>query len=577
MVRTGARIPVGRRLVAGERFADFRIEQLLGWGSFGTVYRAAERQLDGERTVALKIIDPADSVTGDRARRRDRFLREVRALGAGHHPHIVPVHRADELDGLLYLAMPLLPGDLGDEIERRGRFDPASAGKIAGQIATALHTAHSRGIIHRDVKPANVLMFTNVDGQPHAYLADFGLAALVDDDRLTADGALLGTIRYMAPEQLRGEPATAASDVFAAGLVLHEMLIGQPLCAAETCTGMAAADPLTAGLHAIALRACAAEPGQRHSDARALSQSLAAVLGTGLQSDDPALTVASRRPSATTTTTPGISGSGQWLDPAPSLSLPTATVTVTAASSSIPPADRVDGEPRQDGAPRRDIADGTTVRGRQAAGQSGPSAPRRYGRPALIGASTTVITLVTLVVLLMTRRDGTAHSLSSQPDGQTRRGLPASASAAPSSPSRPTSSATGGPGLTPPTRKGQRAEVTAPVAAMISASPAAGPPAVPTRRPAPEPSAQPPSQPAVSAAPAPTTAGSAQRLVACGEAPTVRASPVAGSQPVGPPLAKGDVFDSDGQRAGNGWVHGHAPAKGLTGWVLREYVKTSCS
>ncbi|WP_239382566.1 protein kinase, partial [Frankia sp. CIT1] len=118
-------------------FAGYRIEGIRGSGSFGAVYVALEAQVGGHRRIALKVIDPAVGVDGVVG--RERFLREARALGAGHHPHIVPVYNAGEQDGLLYLAMPLMPGDLDEEIQRRGMFPPAVAGRVASQVAEALN------------------------------------------------------------------------------------------------------------------------------------------------------------------------------------------------------------------------------------------------------------------------------------------------------------------------------------------------------------------------------------------------------------------------------------------------------
>ncbi|WP_248833070.1 serine/threonine-protein kinase [Frankia sp. Mgl5] len=570
-------------MAAGDQFAGFHIERVLGRGSFGTVYRAAERQLDSERTVALKVIDPADSVADDRALRRDRFLREVRALGAGHHPHIVPVYRVGELDGLLFLAMPLLPGDLDNEIERRGTFSPTIAGQVVGQVATALHSAHVHGIVHRDVKPANVLFFTDINGQPHAYLADFGLAALVDGDRLTRDGALLGTVQYMAPEQLRGEPATAASDIYAAGLILHEMLVGCPQCPTGTCPGTTSTDPLTAGLHIIALHACAADPADRHPSARALSRDLAAALGTTPLPDGPGPTMPGGRERTTTAPSPsGISfdptGSDQKLDPAPSLDYPAAASANTSptAGAEVPPrTDNLDGS---DVLLRADDPDGSTTRSQSTADPPPPPASGRPARQVVLAASVAAAVVLALAGLLAARPSWSPYRLSSQAEGRAARSLPAGPASVTPSPGRLTIGADDGPPLDAPARKERSAQASSPTPSAGPAIESSDPAPGPSLRPAPEASAEPPSHPPTGAAPTPTSTsgGSTTRLVVCGETATVRDSYLAGSQPVGPALVRGDVFDSDGLTGGNGWVHGTAPAKGLTGWVLRKYVKTVC-
>jgi serine/threonine protein kinase len=187
----------------------------------GTVYLAEDERLG--RRVALKVI-AAELATDDGF--RERFLREWRAAAALEHPNIVPVHDAGELDGRLFIAMRYVEGgDLGSLLERDGPLEPGRAVGIVGQVASALDAAAARGLVHRDVKPANVLL----DARGHAYLCDFGLtkdaAGLTG---LTKTGQLVGTLDYLAPEQIRGEPVDGRTDQYSLGCVLYEALAGAP-------------------------------------------------------------------------------------------------------------------------------------------------------------------------------------------------------------------------------------------------------------------------------------------------------------------------------------------------------------
>lgn len=157
---------------AGSVFAGYRIEAMLAEGGMGAVYKA--RQLSLERTVALKVI--AAPMASD-PQFRERFRREALAAAAIDHPHVVPVFEADESEGLLFLAMRLVDGiDLASLIDREGQLDPERAVRIVGQIASALDAAHERGLVHRDVKPANILVSEQAGRPDHSYLTDFGIA-----------------------------------------------------------------------------------------------------------------------------------------------------------------------------------------------------------------------------------------------------------------------------------------------------------------------------------------------------------------------------------------------------------------
>src|SRR5215470_628745 len=205
------------RLGSGSAFAGYRIESLVGRGGMGVVYRATDLSLD--RPVALKLIAPE---LADDPRFWERFLVEPRLAASLDHASVVPIYEAGEHEGQLYLAMRYVPGsDLRTLLEREGTLAPDRTLAILGQIAGALDAAHRQGLVHRDVKPANVLL----DEDEHAYLTDFGVTKVVDDKR---DDAGSGTLDYLAPEQIRGEPVDGRTDEYALACVLYECLAGAP-------------------------------------------------------------------------------------------------------------------------------------------------------------------------------------------------------------------------------------------------------------------------------------------------------------------------------------------------------------
>jgi serine/threonine protein kinase len=208
-------------LVVGSNFAGHRIDAVLGRGAMGAVFRATDYAL--ERTVALKVITP------DRAKDpvfRARFRRECRLAAAIDHPHVVEVFHAGQERGLLYLTMRYVDGaDLGETLAAGGPLMPARAVSIVSQIAGALDAAHAQGLVHRDVKPENILLAT-VAGREHAYLTDFGIARHAVEEHLTGTGVALGTVDYVAPEQARGAEVDGRADVYSLGCVLFQMLTG---------------------------------------------------------------------------------------------------------------------------------------------------------------------------------------------------------------------------------------------------------------------------------------------------------------------------------------------------------------
>lgn len=216
----------GSGLSPGSEFAGFRIERMLGHGGMGIVYLAREVRLD--RDVALKVIR---SELADDDRFRDRFRAESRTAASIEHPRVVTVFGAGERDGLLYVAMRYVPGrDLGQLISGRGALSASDAASLVAEVADGLDAVHAAGLVHRDVKPANVLVGEPGphDDGPMAYLTDFGLAKIAaSTSGLTATGEVIGTVDYMAPEQIEGRRVDARTDVYALGCVLFHAVTGE--------------------------------------------------------------------------------------------------------------------------------------------------------------------------------------------------------------------------------------------------------------------------------------------------------------------------------------------------------------
>ena len=207
----------------GDVFVDYRIEGLAGRGGMGVVYRAT--QLGLERTVALKVITPA--LADDEDFRR-RFVAESKAAASVEHPNVIPVYYAGEREGVLFIVMRYVDGpDLRALVRAEDRLDPERAAHVVAQLGSALDAAHRHGLVHRDVKPANVLLGED----DHAYLTDFGLtkhaATSGGAGGLSRAGGWVGTLGYVAPEQIRGERVDARTDVYALGCVLVYALTGK--------------------------------------------------------------------------------------------------------------------------------------------------------------------------------------------------------------------------------------------------------------------------------------------------------------------------------------------------------------
>jgi YVTN family beta-propeller protein len=204
----------------GAEFLGYRIEEQIGRGGMGIVYRAYDLRL--KRTVALKLVTPELALD---ERFRERFARETELAISLEHPNVVPIHDAGDVAGRLYLAMRLVTGtDLRKLLRAQGALEPSRALAICRQVANALDAAHAKGLVHRDVKPSNILL----DEAEHVYLADFGLTRRLEEKGAEAgEGRSVGTPAYLAPEQIEGGPVDGRADSYSLGCVLYECLTGE--------------------------------------------------------------------------------------------------------------------------------------------------------------------------------------------------------------------------------------------------------------------------------------------------------------------------------------------------------------
>ena len=266
-----------------ERLGEYRLVRELGRCGMGVVFEAWQESLD--RLVAVKIL-PWSALHDQRT--RDRFLREARAVARLRHPHIIPIHAVGEQDGVLYYAMDLIDGCGLDQLVTRDGFAETGqararwVARLGVQASDALGYAHARGFLHRDVKPANFLL----DPDGHLWLADFGLAKSVGEGSLTAKGDWLGTLRYTAPECLRGE-GVVRSDLYSLGLTLYELLVGHPAYPetdrAQLLRQISESPPrpprqfdptIPPDLEAVILKASAWEPADRYATAAEMAADL---------------------------------------------------------------------------------------------------------------------------------------------------------------------------------------------------------------------------------------------------------------------------------------------------------------
>ena len=209
-------------LTAGARIAGYLLEGEIGAGGMAVVFRARDERPD--RLVALKLLAPG--LAGDAEFRR-RFLRESRAAAAVDDPHIIPVYEAGEAGGVLFIAMRYVSGgDVRGLLLREGPLAPGRVAAVISPVASALDAAHSAGLVHRDVKPGNMLIDARPGRTDHVYLSDFGLSKSRSASALTGTGLGLGTVAYMAPEQIQGGEVDGRADQYALGCAAFELLCG---------------------------------------------------------------------------------------------------------------------------------------------------------------------------------------------------------------------------------------------------------------------------------------------------------------------------------------------------------------
>jgi hypothetical protein len=213
----------GIELFEGDEFAGYRVERRLGRGGMGMLYLALEPGL--ERHVALKLIAPEASADEVFAR---RFAEESKIAASIEHPNVVPIYAAGKENGVPYIAMRYVAGaDLARRLAREERLEPPVATELVAQVANGLDAIHAAGLVHRDVKPANVLL-SGAEGGEHAYITDFGVARNVaTESGLTQTGRFVGTLDYVAPEQISGDAVDARADVYALGCLFFKLLTGE--------------------------------------------------------------------------------------------------------------------------------------------------------------------------------------------------------------------------------------------------------------------------------------------------------------------------------------------------------------
>jgi len=274
---------------AGYRIAGYRLEQQIGRGGMAVVFGAYDERL--ERQVALKILAPV--MAQDEAFRQ-RFIAESRAAAAVEDPHIIPIYEAGEADGVLFIAMRLVPGDdLRTIVAEHGPLAPARAEWILSAVASALDAAHACGLVHRDVKPANMLLDVRPGRADHVYLTDFGVSkASASSIGLTGHGHFVGTVDYAAPEQILGQPVDGRADQYALGCAAFELLCGHPPYSGKELPAimyshLSAPPPaataerpeLPAAVDSVFARVLAKSPADRYESCQEFTDALRAALG----------------------------------------------------------------------------------------------------------------------------------------------------------------------------------------------------------------------------------------------------------------------------------------------------------
>lgn len=301
----------------GTEIGGYRITGLIGQGGMGTVYLAEAAAADNP--VALKVLAP--ELASDEQFRR-RFLREARYARSLDHPNVVPVHDAGESEGLLFIAMSYVQGmDLSTVLGIEGALVPSRALHILSQVASALDAAHATGLMHRDVKPGNVLI-DSVGGSERCYLTDFGLSKnpTQDSGALTAIGDFVGTYLYTAPEQILGQEIDGRADLYSLGCVLFEMLTGEPPFSAPTEAEVLQAHfetppppasevrtTLPSAVDEVIATAMAKDPSERFGTGADLAAAAARALGTSAEAS-PAVSEVGEAGATTTALTLEVTG-----------------------------------------------------------------------------------------------------------------------------------------------------------------------------------------------------------------------------------------------------------------------------
>ena len=392
-------------LPVGTAIAGYRILRVAGRGATGVVYVGQHLHLG--RVAAVKTL--SQDVAND-AEFRERFIRESRSAAAIDHPHIVPIYDAGEENGILYLVMRYVDGaDVAQLLERQnGPLEPAMALDVVEQIAGALDAAHRRGLVHRDVKPANILIEQHTGPSPHTYLTDFGLTKAATASTLTRAGQFVGTLLYIAPEQIEGQVVSGASDQYSLACVLWETLVGLPpflpkggsslsLLSAHTLEQVplitSRRADLPAQLDEVFLIALAKSPEARYEDCRAFVRAARDALMTWA----PETTIPTGLTRPGPPGSPGVTVGGPTPPPpagGPPLAHRSSPPAARLAHRSAPPAERRGRRPRRSAPPpptastpgrsapaswppRRSSARRTTPR-RSPAAQRTSAGPRRW-------------------------------------------------------------------------------------------------------------------------------------------------------------------------------------------------------
>jgi serine/threonine protein kinase len=427
---------------AGSLLAGYRLEAQVGAGGFAVVFRARDERLG--RAVALKILTPA--LTSDPAFRR-RFIAESRAAAVVDDPHIIPVHEAGEAGGVLFIAMRFVAGgDLRQVLAREGALPPDRAVQFISPVASALDAAHRAGLVHRDVKPANILVDASPGRPDHVYLSDFGVSkGATASVSLTGAGQFLGTPDYSAPEQIQGQAVDGRADQYALACVAYQLLTGAApferdqgmavLLAhvSEPPPSLSARRPgLPAAADEVLARGMAKVPEKRYASCRDFADALREALGLAPYYLPGTASAADHPQTQTVSPTPGLAGPAAAFSAADAVS----PVTQTAPSPVYPVAGQAgarpdagpaappdDGEQRT-APPLHDDHDRAVTRG-PGPGEKTPRAPRSgravRRRPVIITAAAVGIAVIGLVIAITTvsgppRSSTGAHS-SGPPNG----------------------------------------------------------------------------------------------------------------------------------------------------------------